>query len=62
MGTLAVNTKVKVNPFLTTDPKNKQGEKGIIIKVDLKEEVYEVQFLDDVIGSYQICNDILEII
>jgi sensor histidine kinase YesM len=40
----------KVPSFLTTDPKNKQGEIGIFL--NRKEDVIELEFSDGIKGFY----------
>ncbi|WP_165764967.1 hypothetical protein [Flavobacterium davisii] len=44
--------KAQVLQFLTTDPKNKRGEIGIIIKTNEEDEVYTLLFEDGVTGLY----------
>ncbi|QYS89176.1 hypothetical protein [Flavobacterium davisii] len=44
--------KAQVLQFLTTDPKNKRGKIGIIIKTNEEDEVYTLLFEDGVTGLY----------
>lgn len=50
---LKVGMRVIVPVDLTTDPIHKQGETGVIRKIDVAGDVVTVQFLDGKIGKYQ---------
>ncbi|WP_182995296.1 hypothetical protein [Pelobium manganitolerans] len=52
------NQKVKINPFLTTDPYNKRGQIGEVTECD--GEVATVLFEDGITGKYQ--TDTLELV
>ena len=52
-----IGKTVTIDNFLTTDPKNKQGQKGIIQKVEVYDEEnadFDILFDDGVVGKYQL--------
>lgn len=51
-----IGKSVTIDNFLTTDPKNKQGQTGIIQNMEIYDEEnadFDILFDDGVVGKYQ---------